>query len=935
MRAKAVEKIQALMSSRRLSGWVQSIGWGRVRRPFLGAGRVNDSRWGTGVGKPAWRGSGGLGLALVMLAWILGWPKGYAQDQLDEEPADLVAREAWTMPPTTGNTGRAPLPTDAWIHAWITGAWSPERPDQGFTDLEGRERAWTRVRADEEGRFPNDRRGSLALMTLTRDTPEIRLLDIEGHLATMVNGESHVGDIYGTLGSSPPIALPAGRSWLVVQRRGGPLSVRLRRPPAPVFLDPRDPTTPDLIVGSTEPTHAAVIVINASHETRDGQSLRVRGDWPGARSSLTELPSLPPLSFRKVGFRIDGPFPDRPGPVKLTVELIRGRDPALEGGTALGQANDPTRLVLTLQAVSPDQTHKRTFISNLDGSVQYYGVVPPVRSLGDLSKRQGSEPPAAMVLSLHGASVEAIDQARSYAPKTWCRLIAPTNRRPYGFDWEDWGRLDALEVLDEAQRRFPTDPARVYLTGHSMGGHGTWHLGVHAVDRFAAIGPSAGWLALVPEGGLAERLIDPAWPEETRRAAEFVVRGSNPSDTLTLATNLTDRAIYGLHGDADDNVSVNESRRMAERLREFHRDWTIHEQPGAGHWWDVEGAGVACVDWTPMFDLFARRRRPDPSETRRVRYATYSPAVGSGTGWGFIEAQSEPYQLSAIDLTLDPIERKIVGTTANVSRLRIELGGLALSTSGRIAPLTVELDGTTLRLDPDRGPDRPPAQRMWLARRLQSPNGTPGGWQVIPQPGPELKNPERQGGFKQAFTNRAILVYGTQGTPEANAWALAKARYDAETFWYRGNGSLDVIADVAFRAGEHPDRNVVLYGGADLNAAWNAVLGPEAPLRVERGGWSLGRNRWRGDDFGVLAVLPRRGGSRGLVGVVAGTGLPGMRALDRLPVFISGVQPPDLLAIGPESWRDGLSAVRAAGFFGEDWSVETGRFAFPTPPQSP
>jgi S-formylglutathione hydrolase FrmB len=30
------------------------------------------------------------------------------------------------------------------------------------------------------------------------------------------------------------------------------------------------------------------------------------------------------------------------------------------------------------------------------------------------------------------------------------------------------------------------------LTGHSMGGHGTWHLGVHDAGRFAVIGPSAG-----------------------------------------------------------------------------------------------------------------------------------------------------------------------------------------------------------------------------------------------------------------------------------------------------------------------------------------------------------------------------------------------------------------------------------------------------------
>src|SRR5207249_1249684 len=82
--------------------------------------------------------------------------------------------------------------------------------------------------------------------------------------------------------------------------------------------------------------------------------------------------------------------------------------------------------------------------------------------------------------------VEAQGQADAYASKPWGHLVAPTNRRPFGFDWEDWGRLDALEVLDHAQQLLQTDPQRTYLTGHSMGGHGAWQVGATYPDRFAA-----------------------------------------------------------------------------------------------------------------------------------------------------------------------------------------------------------------------------------------------------------------------------------------------------------------------------------------------------------------------------------------------------------------------------------------------------------------
>jgi hypothetical protein len=44
--------------------------------------------------------------------------------------------------------------------------------------------------------------------------------------------------------------------------------------------------------------------------------------------------------------------------------------------------------------------------------------------------------------------------------------------------------------------RWWTNPRRTWLTDHSMGGHGTWHLGVAYPDMFAPIGPSAGWIRM-------------------------------------------------------------------------------------------------------------------------------------------------------------------------------------------------------------------------------------------------------------------------------------------------------------------------------------------------------------------------------------------------------------------------------------------------------
>ena len=72
-------------------------------------------------------------------------------------------------------------------------------------------------------------------------------------------------------------------------------------------------------------------------------------------------------------------------------------------------------------------------------------------------------------------------------------------------------------------------------------------------------------------------------------------------------------------------------------------------------------------------------------------------------------------------------------------------------------------------------------QKLWFSRDAHA-------WSQSRPPSLALKGPHRYGPFKEAFTHRMMFVYGTRGTPEENAWAFAKARFDAEAFWYRGNG---------------------------------------------------------------------------------------------------------------------------------------------------
>ena len=807
----------------------------------------------------------------------------------DEPPAEqIVVRQALVIEPV-GRYGRSAVHTDALEAAIVAGRWSPPAAGQTVELPDGTSKAWTAAKANDQGWFTQPALGGgYAYVSVEMLHERVMLLEAAGHSMVYVNGQPRAGDPYNTGFVRLPVPLKPGANDLLFRCSRGRLKIRLRAVDDPILLDTRDATTPDLRVGQAVADWAAVVVVNATAEPIGDLSLEAAGD--GLEATETPLPTVMGLSVRKVAFRVVGPAPSAPGEREVALELRRR-----------GPGGEPVRLAagtIKLRVRAAEQSYKVTFRSQIDDSVQYYAV-RPARPLGEAAR------PPALFLTLHGAGVEATNQADAYAAKSWGHVVAPTNRRPFGFDWEDWGRLDALEVLSHAQQRLGTDPQRVYLTGHSMGGHGVWHLAATYPDRFAAIGPSAGWISFWSYAG-----ADRAAPDTPIGAV--LRRATTPSDTLAIAANCLQHGVYILHGAADDNVPVAQARTMKAHLEGFHRDFVYHEEPGAGHWWDAsDEPGTDCVDWAPMFDLFARRLAPAAGSVRRVVFTTANPGVSARSHWVGIEAQQRLLEPASVDVRYDPGRGRFVGTTQNVARLSLSLRHVA---SGD--PLTIELDGRRVE-----GIARPQGEpRIWLTRRGE-------GWSVSRAPSPAVKGPHRYGPFKDAFRNRVVFVHATRGSAAENAWALAKARYDAETFWYRGNASVDVVADVNFDPTRDPDRNVVVYGNADTNAAWPALLG-RSPIQVRRGEVQVSRRALRGEDLACLFIRPRPQSPRASVGVVAGSGLAGMRLTDRLPYFVSGVAYPDWIVLGSDVLRRGLAGVRAAGFFGLNWSTRSGETAW-------
>ncbi|WP_128544708.1 prolyl oligopeptidase family serine peptidase [Larkinella soli] len=774
--------------------------------------------------------------------------------------------------------GREALYTDLLAYHLYRGSLPKPEADRPLVTGAPKELQWQGVTADKENKFRGRSfNNGYLYLTYPSDREQTALLHATGHNMLYFNGTPHAGDPYAGGWMVVPVRLKKGLNEIYVRTsqfsRFQGLTAKLVFPEKPVLLSVDDPTLPSVVIGrQNEPLWGAVVVVNTTAKPLTGLKMRSR---LAGKDLLTDLPAVPPMTTRKVGFRMDVSGVQEKGTAKAALALLHG-----------GKQADEKEI--SLSVVGPEQHFAQTFISAIDGSVQYFGVAPQ-------SKPDGTPP--AFFLSVHGAGVEAIGQARAYESKDWGVLVAPTNRRPRGFNWEDWGRLDALEVFELAKKQFRPDPERIYLTGHSMGGHGTWYLGATFPGNWAAIAPCAGYPTLAGYGSHDGKI-----PEEGGTAVEkLLLRASSPSNVISLATNYKPLGVYILHGDSDRTVSVEYARQMRKMLGTFHPDFTHYEYPGGSHWY-----GNHSVDWKPLFDYFRWHRIPADSAVNVIDFTTANPGISSKMRWISIEQQVSPLKYSRVQLRRDKKKKVISGITENVSLLAVSLADFAPGDTVSLA-----LDGQ----NPVRYGIKTAGETIYLAKKA--------GWEPGEKPAVTRKGPHRYGTFKEPFNHRMVFVYGTAGKPEENEWAYNKARYDAETWYYRGNGAVDIVSDREFDPRQYPDRGVVLIGNATTNRAWNRLLA-DCPIQVSRGQVTVGGERLTGDDLSAYFTWPRPDSPTASVAVIAGSGLPGMKAADANQYFAGGSGFPDYMIFGLDMVKDGIKGVRKTGFFDNRWRLEGG-----------
>lgn len=440
------------------------------------------------------------------------------------------------------------------------------------------------------------------------------------------------------------------------------------------------------------------------------------------------------------------------------------------------------------------QSVVRGYRSRVDGSAQPYAVAYPPEFGKSLKKWRTD-----VVLHGRDSTITEVKFLKTHAdkpcePRSFVQIDV-FGRGNNAYRWA--GEADVLEATaayfashQGTDRSGLVDASRIVLRGFSMGGAGSWHLGLHHPDKWCVVGPGAGFTTT---HGYIAGLPNPL-PEHQERCLKIY-------DAVEYAENGFNVPVVAYSGALDPQKQAAD---LVEARFKKHGLPMVHlVAPDQEHRFPPDWFKKADALWA---EHAKKGREPQPSEIRFVTY-TLKYAV---CAWVEVLALDRHY-----DRTLVQAKRTgpgaVSATTANVRRLKLGLE------PGAPAEVALAIDGQTLKATPWDLPDG--SSSLFLEKRA----GTWTSVWPLRLIADGARQPQKvrglQGPIDDAFADAFLCVRGS-GTPWHEAtekYAQANlARFEAEwAKWMRGK--LPVKADVDVTAEDVLTKHLVVFGDPSSN----------------------------------------------------------------------------------------------------------------------
>jgi len=450
--------------------------------------------------------------------------------------------------------------------------------------------------------------------------------------------------------------------------------------------------------------------------------------------------------------------------------------------------------------------------------------------------------------------------------------------------YRDLGEDDVLRILAWTLARYPIDPARVTITGMSMGGIGSASIPLHHPGIFAAAEPLCGYHSYFVRRDIAGHPLRP-WEKLLAEERSNVFWGLNGQHL----------PLYIVHGTLD--LPEENSGVLIKRYEELGYD-VVHEHPVLGHnVWQTTYEDLKGAHW-----LLEHTREAHPTD---VRFRTMRLRDGDDA-WVHVDELSAPDVWGEVDARATA-RGSLALKTSGILALHLDRDGQLGTAQGKVS---VRADGTTLSFDDDAP----------LSLHRDAPDAA---WQAGPAKHDGVwKHGGLTGPIRDAFHEPLLFVYGASDPAQTRANEEVARQWAA----IRWGVSTDypVMSDVEFFArGEllANERALFLVGNARSNAVVRA-LDAKLPIHVDGDSLVMKGERYTGRELGAAFIRPNPERTDRYVVVVEGTTALGTWRSLSLPDLI-----PDFViydaSLAPSRGQMilGSGSVQAAGFFTNAWEL--------------
>ena len=559
---------------------------------------------------------------------------------------------------------------------------------------------------------------------------------------------------------------------------------------------------------------------------------------------------------------------------------------------------------LTQRSLS--EPHKMTFL-HPSGTVSYAILRPP----SDVGKKGGSETALPVLLNLHGAGLEAdshqVRHMLDSVPDVRAWTLFPTGMSPWsGDDWHTWGFADvraAILAISDWIETVSWDGPDVlthnwFVSGHSNGGQGTWHIMGHQPDHVLGAAAVSGYSSI--EAYVPYSMWREAHPLLTAVVHQAIASCSHE----LLVENMAQTPIMIQHGSDDENVPPYHSRLMNSLLGETDAEACYVELPKKGHWFEGAMATAALRTFYHQH-LPSTVRTGQPPETFS---AVFPNSDDMGSRFGIVVDQLEsPDHFGRIDVSRDDQTWRL--STTNIHRLHFDF-----AVRGFKPPVRILLDGSEKAYVEK-------SSSSLATSFVQSENCS---WDV--EAAEAWKTLEQRFGRQRGALDAVMRTTGS----------FKIARYSANLF--------DIALQISRNLYQyyHADSTITNYPNEDGKQAGNSIalaIGKDLPpgelaafpINILPTGIQLrkrGRSRVKSIpmEAGLGAIFLRPFGEEQLELVVWGADESGLRQAARLVPTLTGVGQADFIILSRTAAWQGHAGAVSMGFLDFDWQISEGSF---------